>query len=96
MFFAKIAEMKYLQKWHCFVSYTGDMEYSKCLHQFPTHTSYKHIWTSEKADVSVLQKMRAANLNQSFKTPILSQWKPLQHHSRQHMEMKDGTSVIWS
>lgn len=73
MFFAEIAEIKYLQKWHCLVSYTVDKDYNKKQHQFPTHTSYKHIWTSEKADVSVLQKMRAANLNQWFKTLILSE-----------------------
>lgn len=61
-----------------------DKDYNKKQHQSPTRKSYKHIWTSKKADVSVLQKMRAANLNQSFKTLISSHWKELisSHHRR--------------
>lgn len=57
-----MAKIERLQNSQCLVSYTVDKDYNKKQHQSPTRKSYKHIWTSKKADVSVLQKMRAANL----------------------------------
>lgn len=68
-------ETECLKNSHCRVSDTVNKDYNKKRHQSPTRKSYKHIWTSKKADVSVLQKMRAANLSQSFKTLILSEHK---------------------
>lgn len=46
--------------------YTEDMDYNIKQHQSPSHKSYKHIRTSKEEDVSVLQKMRAANLTNLF------------------------------
>lgn len=56
------------------MSWAVEKDYNKKQHQSPTHKSYKDIGTRKKADVSVLQKMRAANLSQSFKTLILSEY----------------------